>query len=88
MKNFKCYNMETSVIIIISFLAVFVFCLIYGVIHICRKLIPGNKNVNYTTTGNLGTPTYALIPPLFFTDALEDPLVQNDLSENIRIPSP
>lgn len=78
-------NVSPIVIIIISITAFACFVIIVFTILFVKKRCPSKKReYNLNSTG-IGSPMQALIPPLFFTEAIDDPLAQSDLYENILI---
>ena len=77
--------MDSIYIIVIAISVFALFSILFLLIFFCKKSLQSPKReYNLNSTG-IGSPMQALIPPLFFTEAIDDPLAQSDLYENIII---
>lgn len=73
------------IIIIISVTAFACLLFIVFMFLFLKKRYQSNKREYNLNSSGIGSPMQTLIPPLFFTEAIEDPLAQNDLYENILV---
>ena len=65
-----------GIIIIVLLVVIVILCL-------CTKTC----NKADSDTSHSSIQTSGLIPPIYYTDSLQDPLMQDDLKENVKIPS-